>query len=83
VRVGTSFERKRYRARSASPDRSGRRYHLALTDRGRAVNSMRGGTVEAELEAALADLTPAQLAAAEYALESIGLRLSETGRWRR
>jgi DNA-binding MarR family transcriptional regulator len=63
--------------------RDGRRYHLALTDRGRAVNSMRVGTVEAELEAALADLTPAQLAAAEYALESIGLRLSETGRQRR
>ncbi|MFL5372330.1 MAG: MarR family winged helix-turn-helix transcriptional regulator [Myxococcales bacterium] len=63
--------------------RDRRRYHLALTDRGRAVNSMRVGTVEAELEAALGDLTPGQLAAAEYALESIGLRLSENRQRRR
>ena len=62
--------------------RDGRRYHLALTERGRSVNSLRVGTVEAELEAALGDLTPGQLASAGHALESIGMRLSGEGQRR-
>jgi DNA-binding MarR family transcriptional regulator len=56
--------------------RDGRRYHLALTSRGRAVNANRGGTVEAELQEALGGLSAVELVAAERALETIGRQLS-------
>jgi len=53
-----------------------RRYHLALTARGRAIDRKRTGTVEFELAKALAELSPPDLAAAEKVLEAIGAHLS-------
>jgi len=53
-----------------------RRYHLALTVRGRAIDRKRTGTVESELAKALAELSPPDLAAAEKVLEAIGAHLS-------
>jgi DNA-binding MarR family transcriptional regulator len=56
-----------------------RRYHLALTARGRAIDRKRTGTVESELANALSDLSPADLAAAEKVLQAIGAHLSAPG----
>jgi len=53
-----------------------RRYHLALTARGRAIDRKRTGTVESELAKALSELSPPDLAAAEKVLEAIGAHLS-------
>jgi MarR family transcriptional regulator, organic hydroperoxide resistance regulator len=53
-----------------------RRTRLALTTRGRAIDARRGGTVEAELEAALETIDPPSLAAAERVLTAIGEQLS-------
>jgi len=53
-----------------------RRYHLALTARGRAIDRKRTGTVESELAKALSELSPSDLAAAEKVLEAIGAHLS-------
>jgi DNA-binding MarR family transcriptional regulator len=54
-----------------------RRCRLALTAKGRAVDARRGGTVEAELEAALQKIDPAALSTAERVLTAIGERLAK------
>ena len=56
----------------------GRRFHLALTPRGRAIDSKRGGTVEGELEKALAEMTPGELSSAQRALATIGRQLARS-----
>jgi len=56
-----------------------RRYHLALTARGRAIDRKRTGTVESELAKALSELSSADVAAAENVLEAIGAHLSGPG----
>lgn len=53
-----------------------RRSRLALTARGRAIDARRGGTVEAELEAALQKIDPAALTTAERVLTAIGEQLA-------
>lgn len=53
-----------------------RRCRLALTARGRAIDARRGGTVEAELEAALQRIEPAALVTAERVLTAIGEQLA-------
>lgn len=60
-------------------DRSDRRRsRLLLTARGRAIDGRRGGTVEAELEAALQKIEPSALVTAEQVLTAIGERLATT-----
>ena len=73
------LSRKGFVTRRVDPA-DGRRFHLALTPRGRAIDSKRGGgTVEAELEKALGQLTPGELASAEHALAAIGRQLARSG----
>ena len=55
-----------------------RRSRLLLTARGRAIDGRRGGTVEAELEAALQKIEPSALVTAERVLTAIGERLART-----
>jgi MarR family transcriptional regulator, organic hydroperoxide resistance regulator len=69
------LQQKGFVSRRVDPA-DGRRYHLALTPRGHAVDSKRGGTVEAELEKALTRLTPGELESAERALATIGRQLA-------
>jgi MarR family transcriptional regulator, organic hydroperoxide resistance regulator len=54
-----------------------RRCRLALTAKGRAIDARRGGTVEAELEAALQKIEPAALVIAERVLTGIGEQLAK------
>jgi DNA-binding MarR family transcriptional regulator len=54
-----------------------RRWRLALTPKGRAVDARRGGTVEAELESAFQQIEPAALGVAESVLTAIGNRLAQ------
>lgn len=56
-----------------------RRCRLALTARGRAIDARRGGTVEAELEAALQKIDRASLVTAQRVLTGIGEQLARTG----
>jgi DNA-binding MarR family transcriptional regulator len=71
------LQRKGFVTRRVDPA-DARRYHLALTPRGRAIDAKRGGTVEAELESALRGLTAAELSAAQSALAAIGRQLART-----
>ena len=58
-------------------DRSDRRRcRLGLTAKGRAIDARRGGTVEAELEAALQTIEPPALSTAERVLTAIGEQLA-------
>jgi MarR family transcriptional regulator, organic hydroperoxide resistance regulator len=62
-------------------DRSDRRRsRLLLTARGRAIDGRRGGSVEAELEAALQKIEPSALVTAEEVLTAIGEQLAMTAR---
>jgi len=53
-----------------------RRWHLALTPRGRAIDRRNDGTVEFEIKEVLARLQPDEVRAAQKALAAIGDRLA-------
>ncbi len=53
----------------------GRRSRLSLTERGRALNDLRAGTVEEAIRRALARLEPEDIAAAERVLDTLSQEL--------
>lgn len=65
-------------ARSADP-RDGRREHLSLTAQGRAIDERRGGTVEAAVRRALAQLDPHEVRAAERVITRLVEELEREG----
>lgn len=56
-------------------DTDGRRSRLSLTERGRALNDLRAGTVEEAIRRALARLEPEEIAAAERVLDTLSQEL--------
>jgi DNA-binding MarR family transcriptional regulator len=54
----------------------GRRALLVLTSRGRSIDAVRGGTVEADVRRALAGLSPRTIAAAREVLEALSQQLA-------
>lgn len=56
-------------------DTDGRRSRLSLTERGRALNDLRAGTVEEAIRRALARLEPEEIATAERVLDTLSQEL--------
>ena len=65
-------------ARGADP-RDGRRALLALTARGRRVDAMKSGTVEASVRRALKDSSPASVRSARELVERLAAELARLG----